>query len=274
MSKKIKHTLSIICIVLVIGVAPLTAVIIMMRNQNQIVYEKRALIFHANVVTEIELEGKIIELEDFSREYYNDMKNLVNQLITQDYVTTWYYYDRNETVDFDLLQLLQEESQKSEQLVIIFCSHGNYDKGLYYHYLEKAYSSQELMNALNKKTKTFIYSAACFSGYFAEGYALPENWVVLSSVAKKVDLIFGNMTFDIDTNGVDYHNEIGEVTFANFTWPSIEAFVAAMKNYSAVETIYIEQLNFLEKNYLGTVYFSWTNVPIIWDGDLETTWFL
>ncbi|MGC9781585.1 MAG: hypothetical protein HZR80_20265, partial [Candidatus Heimdallarchaeota archaeon] len=97
---------------------------------------------------------------------------------------------------------------------------------------------------------------------------------VLSSVAKKVDLMFGNITFDIDTNGVDFQNAIGEVTFANFTWPSIEAFVAAMKNYSAAELVYLEQLNFLAKNYLGTDYFSWENAPIIWDGDLETTWSL
>ncbi|MGC9781765.1 MAG: hypothetical protein HZR80_21165 [Candidatus Heimdallarchaeota archaeon] len=274
MNEKINHILSLSFIVLIIAVAPLTAVIIMMRNQNQIIYEKRALIFHANIVTEIELEDEIITLEGFSREYYHDVKNLIEQLIARDYITTWYYYDRNETVDFDLLQLLQEESQRSEQLVIIFCSHGYYDKGFYYHYLEKAYSSRELMNALNKKTKTFIYSAACFSGYFAEEYALPENWVVLSSVAKKVDLMYGNITFDIDTNGVDFQNAIGEVTFANFTWPSIEAFVAAMKNYSVVELIYLEQLNFLAKNYLGTDYFSWENAPIIWDGDLETTWSL
>ncbi len=274
MNEKITHMLSLICIFLVITIAPLTAAIIMMRNQNQIIYEKRALIFHANIVTEIELDDEIIELEGFSREYYHDVKNLVDQLIARDYVTTWYYYDGNKTVDFDLLQLLQEESQKSEQLVIIFCSHGNYDKGFYYHYLEKAYSSQELMNTLSKKTKIFIYSAACFSGYFAEDYALSENWIVLSSVAKKVDLIYGNMTFDIDTNGIDFQNAIGEVTFANFTWPSLEAFVAAMKNYSAVELIYLEHLNFLEKNYLGTDYFSRENAPIIWDGDLETTWSL
>lgn len=253
MNEKITHTINLIVIFLVIAVAPLTTVIVIMRNQNHIIYEKRALIFHSNIT----------EFAGIPKSSYIDIDNIYNQLSLLGYNTTW-YYDEFMIYDFELIEIIKQESKISEQLVIIIATHGTYYDGNYYQrFHDEDSSSTLIMDSITKKTNTFIYSCGCGSGYFAENYEIPSNWIIMSTVWHGLDSGYGNGTTDEDSS---------IILDATIIWPAIEAFVTAMKNHSAVELIYSEHLTFLENHYLGTDYFSWLNAPQLWDGDPANVW--
>ena len=243
--------------------------VILYSNYDPIEYEKRALIFHANTLQTLELEtGETVELIGIDREFYIDVGNLHNQLILNDYVTSWYYFD-TENSPINVLRTLKIESRRSKQLIVIFVSHAGIDSqsNEFGHFLDKFYSSNDIMNALNKDTKTYIFSAGCHTGYFARDYQLPKNWIISSSVNKEVDIC--NVSLYIDVNVST--DQVWYIDDALIRWSSIEALSFAFGTESCIEDIYLAQITYLETYYLG-VYFSWDNAPQIWDADTTTNW--
>ena len=237
-------------IISIIGLAAITIFTVLPQER---IYEKRALIFHANVLLNYGFTG-------ITRESFVDINRFNDQLISLGYNTSWFYFDNNNSLAFNFLKILQEESKKSEQLIILIAAHGIYQDGQYYQLLEKPYSSNAIMEALDHQTKTFIYAAGCQSGYFASHYEIPKRWVILSSVFHGIDL--GNATINTE-----------DVTDAEIHWPALEAFTAAMLSCTSIEAIYSTHSIYLADYYNGT-YFSWDNAPVLWDGDTITDWIL
>lgn len=223
-------------------------VVTLVFNQNSIQYEKRALIFHANI-----LDGEIITKED-----HVDIYDLYDQLPKLGYKTDWYYLNDGDNVN--ILKILEKQSKRSEQLILVFIGHGGMYEDQYNQLLGGWYSSKALMDAVDHTTKTFIYSFGCGSGRFAEGYDLPTNWIVHTSVKYDSDSGYINC-FDDDWEGADIH------------FPSIEGFNAGIEEKADVESAWNYTVDYMRQYYNGTYFFEW-NAPTLTDGNPTELWIL
>ncbi|MBD3191306.1 MAG: hypothetical protein GF308_11710 [Candidatus Heimdallarchaeota archaeon] len=215
------------------------------------IYEKRAIIFQANLFPDYALEPDL----------FTDHLLWQQALQAKNYSVSTYYYSFQQIEQKDPLMILEQEAHQSKRLIVIFNCHGGFDPndGNFYLDLDQSYSSQELLGPLAEAHELFIYASACQSGYFLDCLeVIPRDWIYVSVCNQSA------------TNGL---TEIGD-SWVRIWHPLTETFITAFSSSGTIEEAYWDHLTLFSENKWFHYYEDEfpINAPVLRDGDGQHNW--